>query len=482
MAERLLIIAQPQDWEIDLPGATVIAPRDYLSGASLPAGRHTRVLNLCRNYRYLSEGYYCSLLAEARGHRVIPSVRTTQDLSRKSIYLLGLEGIDLGRALAGVKGDEYSLDIAFGHCAVQGFHEIARQVFTALPAPLLRVSFRRQGHWRIEGVSALGIQTLDEAGRHLLHEGLARYLARPPRAPRTRSARYDLAILHNPDESMPPSDRRALRAFARAGRAAGLNVDLIEPKDYGRLAEYDALFIRETTRIVHHTYRFARKALAEGMVVIDHPDDILRCANKVYLAELMRAHDIPMPRTLILGRGDLARIETDIGYPVVLKVPEGSFSSGVFRADDRAQMDDRARALLRESDLILAQEYLYTPFDWRIGILNRQPLYACQYLMSKHHWQIVDYSKGKAREGGSIGVPLQDTPHEVIQTALRVANLIGDGLYGVDLKQVDGRVVVIEVNDNPSIESGVEDAVLGEKLYEAIAQDFRRRLDALRGR
>ncbi|MEW5972222.1 MAG: RimK family protein [Pseudomonadota bacterium] len=482
MAERLLIIAQPKDWKNDLPGASVITPRDYLSGACLPAGRRTRVLNLCRSYRYLSEGYYCSLLAEARGHRVIPSVRTTQDLSRKSIYLLGLEDIDLRKALTGVEGEQYTLDICFGHCAAQGFREIARQVFAALPAPLLRVSFRRQGHWRIEGVSAPAIQTLDEAGRHLLHEGLARYLARPPRAPRARSARYDLAILHNPDESMPPSDRRALRAFERAGQAAGLNVDLIGPKDYGRLAEYDALFIRETTRIVHHTYRFARKALAEGMVVIDHPDDILRCANKVYLAELMRAHSVPTPRTLILSRGDLARIETEIGYPVVLKVPEGSFSSGVFRADDRAQMEDRARTLLRESDLILAQEYLYTPFDWRIGILNRQPLYACKYLMSKHHWQIVDYTNGKAREGGSFCVPLQDVPHEVIHTALRAANLIGDGLYGVDLKQVDGRVVVIEVNDNPSIESGVEDAVLGEKLYEAIAQDFRRRLDALRGR
>jgi len=38
------------------------------------------------------------------------------------------------------------------------------------------------------------------------------------------------------------------------------------------------------------------------------------------------------------------------------------------------------------------------------------------------------------------------------------------------------------VNDNPSIESGVEDVVLGEKLYEAIAQDFLRRPGALRGR
>jgi broad-specificity NMP kinase len=50
----------------------------------------------------------------------------------------------------------------------------------------------------------------------------------------------------------------------------------------------------------------------------------------------------------------------------------------------------------------------------------------------------------------------------------RAAGLIGNGLYGVDLKQIGNRVVVIEVNDNPSIESGVEDGVMKEALYREI--------------
>ena len=45
------------------------------------------------------------------------------------------------------------------------------------------------------------------------------------------------------------------------------------------------------------------------------------------------------------------------------------------------------------------------------------------------------------------------------------ANLIGDGLYGVDLKQAGDKVVVIEVNDNPNIDCGVEDVYLGDDLY-----------------
>ena len=89
------------------------------------AGRNLRVLNLCRSYRYLSVGYYCSLLAEARRHRVIPSVRTLNDLSRKSIYSLDIEDLDdqvqqvLGKPRPGFTATAFELDIFFGQCSVR---------------------------------------------------------------------------------------------------------------------------------------------------------------------------------------------------------------------------------------------------------------------------------------------------------------------------------------------------------------------------
>jgi glutathione synthase/RimK-type ligase-like ATP-grasp enzyme len=54
-------------------------------------------------------------------------------------------------------------------------------------------------------------------------------------------------------------------------------------------------------------------------------------------------------------------------------------------------------------------------------------------------------------------------------------------LYGVDIKQTGNAVYVIEVNDNPSIDSGVEDKYLGKELYELIMQEFADRLEQ-RGR
>ena len=68
----------------------------------------------------------------------------------------------------------------------------------------------------------------------------------------------------------------------------------------------------------------------------------------------------------------------------------------------------------------------------------------------------------------------------LIWTALKATAPIGDGLYGVDIKQNGDRIVVIEVNDNPSIDAGVEDAYLGEDLYLRIMQEFLRRMERKR--
>jgi glutathione synthase/RimK-type ligase-like ATP-grasp enzyme len=70
-------------------------------------------------------------------------------------------------------------------------------------------------------------------------------------------------------------------------------------------------------------------------------------------------------------------------------------------------------------------------------------------------------------------------PQRLVQTALRGANLIGNGLYGVDLKEVEGRYSIIEVNDNPSVDNGVEDKMLRNYLYDRIMEVFERRVDTL---
>ena len=490
MAEHLVVVEHLKDWLPDYPKVRVIAARDYLSRPEYLKARELRVINLCRSYRYLSTGYYCSLLAEPRSHRVIPSVRTLASLSSKSLYTLDAENLDqlIQRSLKKRPADAalaFEMPIFFGRCADSGLQDLARQIFDLFPCPLLKVEFRYQGKWHIDTVKAAPLNGL-ASGEHRLCfiDALNGYLAKPWRAPRPRSAaRWDMAILRNPAEKLPPSNAQALAKFAKAGKKLGLDVELIEKKDYGRLAEYDALFIRETTGIAHHTYRFARKAQSEGLVVIDDPDSILKCTNKVYLAELMAAHRIPAPKTRILQKGEPEPpgLGEELGFPIVLKIPDGSFSRGVFKADSALEFRRLTERLFKESDVILAQEFLYTQFDWRIGILNGQALFACQYFMSRAHWQVVRHeASGRSVEGGFKTLPIAEAPAPVVDTALSLARLIGDGLYGVDLKQCEQGVRVIEINDNPNIDAGVEDQALGDRLYEAVMGEFLRRLEARR--
>ncbi|KKM19472.1 hypothetical protein LCGC14_1655340, partial [marine sediment metagenome] len=82
--------------------------------------------------------------------------------------------------------------------------------------------------------------------------------------------------------------------------------------------------------------------------------------------------------------------------------------------------------------------------------------------------------------GKSSAVPLSEVPEKVLKIATKAAKLIGNGLYGLDIKQSGNRVVIIEINDNPSIDSGVEDNYLGLALYDDIMREFLRRLEERR--
>jgi glutathione synthase/RimK-type ligase-like ATP-grasp enzyme len=130
---------------------------------------------------------------------------------------------------------------------------------------------------------------------------------------------------------------------------------------------------------------------------------------------------------------------------------------------------------------VIAQEFVPTEYDWRIGVLDRRPLFAAKYFMAPKHWQIIrpDATTERSRFGKWQVVPVDEVPKAGLELAVKAANLIGDGLYGVDLKLTDGRWVVIEVNDNPNIEAGVEDLVLKDEIYRRVMASFLRRLEAV---
>jgi glutathione synthase/RimK-type ligase-like ATP-grasp enzyme len=479
--KNLIVVDKPNRWPIHVPGVPIVAARTYLTDLAFGQKPGLKVFNLCRSYRYQSSGYYVSLLAVARGHKPIPSIPTIQDMRTIAIARIVAEDLtgEVQRLLQPLRSERFTLSIYFGRNLAKRYDALSMRLFRMFPVPLLRAEFSRGANeWKLQSIRPIAANDIPESHRPFVIEAATEFFVKAE-VPRHRAAktRYDLAILVNPQEPLPPSSKQALRHFAAAAKRLGLAVYFIGREDYAKIAEFDALFIRETTFVDHHTFRFARRAEAEGLVVIDDPNSILRCTNKVYLAELLARHSIPAPRTMIVHRDNRETVGHELGFPCILKLPDSSYSQGVLKADDEAQLQRNVESMLERSDLLIAQEFVPTEFDWRIGVLDGLPLYACKYFMVKKHWQIYKEEAGAIRDADAQAVDLEQVPTHVVRTAVRACRHIGNGLYGVDLKQFGSKVVVMEVNDNPSIDAGCEDGVLKEKLYEKIMGVFLERLE-----
>jgi glutathione synthase/RimK-type ligase-like ATP-grasp enzyme len=408
------------------------------------------------------------------------------------MYTLGLSSFDAllqknKLHLEKEDADHYVLPVYFGTCQPEALQRLARQLFGHYPCPILEIHFKRSGeHWRIETLRTRSIHNLTKAQENDFATALDSFSRKVWKRSRTRRQySYDLAILMNPEEKMPPSSAPALKNFIRAGRRMGIDVELITKKDYTRLAEYDALFIRETTAVDHHTYRFAQKAEFEQMPVIDDPGSILRCANKIYLAERLRDNELPTPRTVFLYCNQpesLQQAADELQFPLVLKIPDGAFSRGVHKVVDMADLIAKSTTLFQSSVLLLAQEYMYTEFDWRIGVLDGKALFACRYYMSSGHWQIYNHSAVQARDrsGRFDTLAVEQAPADAIKLAENACDLVGQSLYGVDIKQTKSGFAVIEINDNPNIDANIEDKHLGFLMYHRIMEHFFRKLELCR--
>jgi glutathione synthase/RimK-type ligase-like ATP-grasp enzyme len=479
--KTLIVVDQESEWPEEIPGAAVASAKAYLTDAAFANGSCERVVNLCRSDRLQGPGFYVSLLAEARGHQPLPSAKTLEDLRGELAATPELAEIE-ERFEQEPPGEGPELEVlSYFGCDPQGRHgALCERLFELFKAPLLRARLRlSEGRWRFERLETLGAADVPPEHREIVQRAAAQFLKGESR-PHASHGVPALAILHTPGEPLPPSNAAALQSFVRAAKHLGMRAEIIGRDAIDRLEQFDALFIRDTTYLEHYTYRFAQRAQALGMVVIDDPESILQCNNKVYLNELLGRHGIPVPKTLMVHRDNIGDIAPALGLPCILKQPDGGFSLGVRKASTEEELSRETLELLEKSELIIAQEFLPTAYDWRVTVLERRPLFVCQYFMAPGHWQVHKYERERHLEGRTVALSVGEAPRHVVETALKAANLIGDGLYGVDLKEIrtqaGSQCCVMEINDNPNIDAGNEDGVLKDALYREVMAVFLRRI------
>lgn len=268
-------------------------------------------------------------------------------------------------------------------------------------------------------------------------------------------------------------EMNALMRLIQVARKLGHRADFLFRPDMYKIPQYDAIYIRALTDPLNSAYVASRTAEMHGVRVIDDPDSIRVCCDKVNMYRHVIAGGVAIPDTRIVERQEMnldqgARLIRDLGTPVILKAPNSSFSMYVEKASTPAEIVTVGKRFLRRADRIIAQRFVQSSFDWRVGVMGGEPLYVCQYVIPKKRWKILSYTpEGRAVYGQVKGIPLAQAPVALLETAVRAADSVGKGLYGVDLKQIGDEYVVIEVNDNPTINAGDEDQVNGD-LYERL--------------
>jgi len=261
-----------------------------------------------------------------------------------------------------------------------------------------------------------------------------------------------------------PREAMALENFKFAAEKMGHEFNFLFRENLSEIPKYDAVFIRATTDPLYTAYIVSKTSWELGLKVVDDPKSIQICGNKIHLYALFEKYNIPRIPTILLNKDELhhkrvLEVFEIFGRPVVVKAPYTSFSRYVEKVACETSFREIAKRFFRKSDVLVVQKFMPTSFDWRVGVLNGEVLYVCKYMVPKGRWKHGAKRKGKPSFvwGRTISLKRENAPAQLKETALKACEVVGRGLYGVDIKEINGNYIVVEANDNPSIYAGYED-------------------------
>jgi hypothetical protein len=268
-------------------------------------GARQKVIILGRSYNYQTQAYYCALLAEARGHRVLPNVETMLDLRGRAHYEHAIPDLEeaFNRDLKTLAGEPpKSLFVAFGRAERAGFERFAQLLFEWFRAPALTITLKGDA-WRfIQKIEMTPLARCSSDQKTFFADVLKTYTGRKWRAPKPRSA-------------LPPFASRSARpqradAAELAGNADALGEDLRAARRGGGAdhTQGPAADWRSSTPcsfarpppIRNHTYQFARRAVNgahAGYRRSDLDDPVHQQGIPLGAAD---ACGLPVPDTLVI--------------------------------------------------------------------------------------------------------------------------------------------------------------------------------------
>lgn len=253
-------------------------------------------------------------------------------------------------------------------------------------------------------------------------------------------------------DRLRPEERLLFEAFG----AAGVAVDrLYAPRlafDLGAapVRRYDVVLERCTSQA--RGLALARLYAAAGSVVLNRPEVIDTCGDKLATSAILAAAGVPTPRTVVaFGTEEALERCEELGYPVVLKPVVGSWGRMVSRLSDA----DAVAAVLEHKEVlggpahrvVYLQEHVEKPGrDIRAFVVGDRVV-AAIYRESDH------WITNTARGGVARACPVDDGLSEI---ALRAARAVGGGVLAVDLVESDRGLLVVEVNHTMEFRNSID--------------------------
>jgi gamma-F420-2:alpha-L-glutamate ligase len=258
--------------------------------------------------------------------------------------------------------------------------------------------------------------------------------------------------------------------FQQAAAAAGIRLDVLQPRHFelivdsaegwsaiyqGRkLPKPDLIIPRTGSETSYFTLAVLRHFERQGVAMVNSSISIEAVADKLQTLQILSSAGLPIPKT-ILGKFpvDVNVVERELGFPVVVKTLRGTRGNGVLLCANREQFGDLATLLdgaQLNADFIF-QQYVKASHgrDVRVLVVNGRAVAAMER-------RSTDGSFKSNISLGGVGTAFEP-PEEMAELAVRVANVLGLDVAGVDILFDQQGYRICEANSSPGFQ-GLEKA------------------------
>ena len=215
----------------------------------------------------------------------------------------------------------------------------------------------------------------------------------------------------------------------------------------------DGVIPRIGHSITKHGVALLRHLEQLGIWAANTGQGIIQSRDKLHASQILARNKIPVPRTTYVR--DIIDVESAIdfvgGFPVVIKVTQGTQGQGVFLRHTLHEACSLVQGLLLTGKSVLVQEYIAESHgkDIRALVVGDRVVASMRRRARGREFRSNYHLNGTVEK--------VDLPPEYEEQACRAARVLGLHVAGVDLLEAEHGPLVLEVNSSPGLE-GIEKA------------------------